>query len=153
MDRDGIISELKELIGSRLSEKGLELVDLIYRYEGSALVLRVLVDWPQGGITLAECSQLNQEIGEMLEERENLQQKYILEVSSPGIDRPLREKSDFQRCLQRKAHFFLREPIGGKIELEGRIVRVQEGSLQIESAQGSVEIPLAIINKAKQLIN
>ncbi|MFH1640417.1 MAG: ribosome maturation factor RimP [Candidatus Omnitrophota bacterium] len=153
MDKQEIISELKDIIGEYLRVQGLDLVDLIYRYEGRGLFLRILTDRPQGGINLAECARLNNEISRILDEKDILQGRYILEVSSPGIDRPLKTKSDFERCMNRKARFFLSEPVNGKIELEGVIAKAEDDSVYIDIEGESVDIPLAKLAKAKQIVD
>ena len=153
MDRDTLIKQLNELIEEFLKSQGLELVEVIYRQEGRTHVLRIFADRPEGGITLEECSLLNREIGRMLEEKNILQEEYLLEVSSPGIDRPLRTQKDFARCINRRARFFLSEPVNGKIEWEGLIVQVGAEAVSLDlSGTGRVEIPLSKINKAKQEI-
>jgi len=152
MDRQEIIVELKNIIGDFLKIQGLELVDLIYRHEGRDLALRILVDRAQGGITLGECAALNNQISEILDEKDILQEGYILEVSSPGLDRPLETKSDFLRCMNRKVKLFLNESINGKIELEGLISKVEDDSVYIDCKNATIQIPLIKINKAKQII-
>lgn len=152
MDKQEIIVELRNIIGEYLKTQGLDLVDLIYRHEGRDLILRILVDRPEGGITLDECLRLNIQISILLDEKDILQTRYILEVSSPGLDRALKTKNDFSRCINRKARFFLNASINGKIELEGRICKTENDSVYIQSNNEIVEIPIAKINKAKQII-
>lgn len=153
MDRQTIINELKSIIGDYLKIRGLDLVDLIYRYEGRGLFLRILVDKPEGGISLDECAGLNNEIGSILDEKDILQEKYILEVSSPGVDRPLVTKSDFLRCINKKVRIFLRESIDGKMELEGLIIKVEDDSVYIDIEGNILEIPLSKITKAKRVVD
>lgn len=152
MDRQEITNALKDIIGDYLKNRGLELVDLIYRYEGRDLFLRIFADRPTGGITLEECAQINTEISRILDEKDILREGYILEVSSPGLDRPLKTKNDFLRCMNRRAKFFLSEPVNGKIELEGVICQATEGAVYIEIEANTVQIPLSKIKKAKQTI-
>jgi len=152
MDRQEIIAQLQNIIGDYLKIQGLDFVDLIYRHEGRDLILRVLADRPEGGITVGECSELNNRITSILDEKDILQTRYILEVASPGLDWPLKTKNDFLRCINRRARFFLNESINGKIELEGLISKVENGSVYIESRSEIIEIPLTKINKAKQVI-
>jgi len=152
MDRQVIIAELKNVIGEYLLNQGLGLVDIIYRHEGRNLIVRILVDRPEGGITVGECAGLNIQISSLLDEKDILQTRYILEVASPGLDRPLKAKNDFLRCISRKARFFFDEPINGKIELEGVISKVENEFVFIESNNEIIEIPLTKINKAKQII-
>jgi ribosome maturation factor RimP len=152
MDRQEIIAQLQNIIDDYLKIQGLHLVDLIYRHEGRDLIVRILVDRPEGGITVGECSELNNRITSLLDEKDILQTRYILEVASPGLDRPLKTKNDFLRCTNRRVRFFLNEPINGKIELEGLISKVENDSVYIESKNEIIEIPLIKINKAKQVI-
>ncbi|MEW6101628.1 MAG: ribosome maturation factor RimP [Candidatus Omnitrophota bacterium] len=152
MDRSGLIEELRVLIGDYLKSEGLELVDLIHRYEGRDLVLRVLADKPQGGITVDECAYLNEQLGRILDEKDILKASYMLEVSSPGLDRPLRTKNDFSRCLSRKVRFFFNEPVRNKLELEAVIEAVGEDAITVSLNGEMLEIPLLKINKGKQVI-
>ena len=152
MNRQEVISELENIIGDYLKVQGLELVDLIHRYEGRDLVLRILADRPEGGINLGECARLNIEISAILDEKDILQTRYMLEVSSPGIDRPLTTERDFSRCVNRRARFFFNESVNGKLELEGTIIKVEDGVVFIDVEGESIDVPLAKINKAKQVI-
>ncbi|RKY33011.1 MAG: ribosome maturation factor RimP [Candidatus Omnitrophota bacterium] len=153
MDKQMIISEVSEAVSACIREQGFELVDIIHRYEGKDLFLRILVDRPQGGITMEECAVLNTQIGLILDEKDILQRRYILEVSSPGLDRPLKSKADFMRCLNRSARFFLKEPVEGKIEIAGKLINVsEEDMIEVRTKDKDICIPLEKINKAKQII-
>ena len=152
MDRQEMTSELENLFGDYLKSLGLELVELICRLEGRGLVLRLLVDKPEGGITLEECAGLNRQMGNLLEEKNIIQERYILEVASPGLDRPLKTKSDFNRSMRRKVKFFLTAPVNGKIETDGVIKEAGLLAVSIETAAGTIELPYSVIKKAKQII-
>jgi len=152
MDRYEITEELCKLIEEYLAARGLELVELIYRREGREQVLRALVDRPEGGISLGECGRLNKDLGMLLDEKNILAESYTLEVSSPGLDRPLREKKDFQRSKGKLVKFFLREMVEGKLEWDGVITEVTDDAVHIEAKDKLLVIPLALINKAKMLI-
>ncbi|MDD5729961.1 MAG: ribosome maturation factor RimP [Candidatus Omnitrophica bacterium] len=152
MRNDALAAELEQIIGDYLKEQGLDLVELIFRYESMGLMLRILADRPQGGITIEECAKLNIRISDILDEKDIIQDRYTLEVSSPGLDRPLRLKKDFLRCLGREVRFFLSEPIAEKIEIAGRIKEVKDESVEVETETGGVEIPFFKITKAKQII-
>jgi ribosome maturation factor RimP len=151
-DKQQVFAQLGAVIQDYLKAQGLELVDLIYRYEGRDLFLRVLADRPEGGITMDECSRVNDDLGKILDEKDLITEHYILEVSSPGLDRPLVTQADFARCLKRKIRVFLREAVEGKIEWEGLISRVEQDKLYLEAQTGIIEIPIEKINKAKQII-
>lgn len=152
MDKEFIREELRNNISDFFTGQGLELVDLIYRYEGKNLFLRILCDRPEGGITMDECARINEELGRLLDEKNIIGSPYILEVSSPGVDRPLRTKGDFLRCLNRRALFFLREPLNGKLEWQGIISKVTDEAVEVEIDGNIIVIALVNISKAKQIV-
>ena len=153
MDNQELIEQLGYIIEDYLKARGLELIDLILRCEGRDLFLRILTDRPNGGITLDECSSVNIDLSRILDEKDIVRQNHILEVSSPGIDRPLKSRSDFLRRLGRKAVFFLAEPIRGKIQWEGFIKEVGGNAVFVDINTQVIEIPFQIINKAKQILD
>jgi ribosome maturation factor RimP len=152
MDKRELSEKLSVMICENLKAQGLELVELICNYQGRDLFLRLLVDKPEGGITIRECGEVNRRVSAMLEEANIIEQGCVLEVSSPGLDRPLSAKNDFLRNLNKKARFFLAEPVNGKVELEGFIRKADDNSVYIETEGLAVEIPFVKINKAKQKI-
>ena len=152
MDRHEVAQQLREFIGPYLHEQGFLLVDLIYRYEGRDLFLRILADRPEGGISIEECAGLNRQISELLDEKGIIEDKFVLEVSSPGIDYPMKAREDFLRCLNKQARFFLSRPIDGKIEYAGIVAEVDQENVFVDTQKKRVKIPLSLINKARQII-
>jgi ribosome maturation factor RimP len=152
MEREVVINEIRGVIEEYLQKGGFELIELIYRFEGRDIVLRILADRPEGGITLDECARLNKEMGFMLDERDIIKEKYTLEVSSPGLDRPLKTRNDFQRCLHRKIKFFLSEKVNGKAEWDGVVEKVEGDALHVNVEGAILKIPIAHIIKAKQIL-
>lgn len=153
MDGGALTDEIKALLEEFLRGKGMELVEFGVRREGGrGLILRLLADWPEGGITLGECAGLNRQICTILDEKEILNEPYVLEVSSPGLDRPLKNKNDFLRCKNKKARFFLNDFVNGKLEWDGLVEKVDEQAVYIRRGQEQMAIPLSKINKAKQEI-
>ena len=143
---------MNRVIAEDLQKNNFDLVELTHRYEGRDLVLRLLVDKPQGGITMDECAGLNRLLGELLDEKDIIPARYVLEVSSPGLDRPLASRKDFTRCLNKQAVFFLNEQVSGKLELRGRISSAGDTSVFIDISGEILEIPLTKINKAKLIL-
>ena len=152
MEDPQLIGQIKGAIAPELLRKGICLVEINKSYQGRTLCLRFIVDKTGGAVTLGECASLNRQIGMILEERELIDDSYVLEVSSPGLDRPLETKDDFTRCQGRRVKFFLIRPINGKIELDGLITEVSEDGVKADIAQETLIIPLSQIQKAKQLI-
>ncbi len=152
MDREALINDFKIFLEEFFKERDLDLVDVIYRYEGGDLFLRVLADKFNGGITMDECASLNRELGALLDEKNLLESRYILEVSSPGLDRNLKTENDFKRSLNKRVRFFLNDYISGKLEWEGVVNKVEGQIVSIDTGNGLIEVPLVKINKAKREI-
>lgn len=152
MRKEEFQTELETIIGGYIKAQSLELVEVKFHYEGKSAFLRILVDRPEGGISLGECAQLNTAIGNLLDEKNIIDHRYILEVSSPGLDRPLKTKNDFIRCIGKKVKFFLNEPISGKIEWDGVVKEVKDDCIIIDTAKGIIEAGFTKVVKGKQLI-
>lgn len=148
---DILAQQLDELISSVLTQTQLILVDLHVRPQGRNIAIQILADKPQGGITLEECSAINRKIGDALEEKKLIAQSYILEVSSPGLDRPLKTVQDFFRVLGREVKFFLSNPVHNKLEYSGIIQKVENDFLVLNLGGATIDIPIQCINKAKQI--
>lgn len=144
--------KIKATVSDLVKDSGYELIDLSLRKVSGVLNLQFLVDRPAGGISLKECASLNEQLGGLLDRENILDERYILEVSSPGVDRPLKNEKDFLRAKGRYIRVFLGEPHDGKIEWEGSIDNVNEGILSLNTAGAVRNIPLSKINKAKQVI-
>ena len=129
-----------------------DLVELNVCRHRSSLTIQILADKKQGGITINECSKLNREIGDAIEGENLITGRYILEVSSPGLDRPLRTTKDFLRVVGREVRFFLSEPVENRIEHIGAIRRVEEENVVIDFNSVEITIPITKVNKAIQII-
>ena len=149
---EDILHKIKELAVVPLEAMGYEVVALNFSKTKGGLIIRFLVDKAKGGISLFECGKLNKYIGELLDGDAILEGKYSLEVSSPGIDRPLDTEKDFLRARGRRVKFFLHEPIGGKLEIEAVVDKVENGVVFIKQNNQIGKISLTNIKKAKQVI-
>lgn len=153
---ESLNEKVLEVIKPILDEEEIVLVGLSIRRQGQDMYLQILADRHTGGITIDECSSLNKRIGDALTTRDLIPTHYILEVSSPGLDRPLKTMQDFLRTMGREVRFFLSEPVENKIEYVGIIKRVEGDVVTIESHLQSrlieIDLPLNKINKAKQVI-
>ena len=106
------------------------------------------------GITLDECAQLNRQIGQILEQQDFLPQGYILEVSSPGLDRPLVSTRDFQRCQGKTIRAVLHQPIEGENVFTGVLDKIEEKQIIINTSDGRIiNISRENISKARQHID
>jgi ribosome maturation factor RimP len=152
MYNEEVIKRVEGLFKDRLEPQGFELVALTYRYENGRNVLRGLVDRPAGGITIAECAGFNRELGLLLEEKDVIPEEYVLEIASPGLDRPLCTERDFARNKGKKIKVFLSEPINGRIEVDGTVGEVSPTGVLLLTGDGCLTVPFGTINKAKRII-
>jgi ribosome maturation factor RimP len=152
VNQEEVINKIKRLVTPILDGEEIELVDLIFRREGKRMVLRLLVDKPQGGISLDNLAKLNQTISQLLDETPIFQESYILEVSSPGLNRPLKLKRDFQRAVGKKVFVITSESIEGKKDFVGELKVVEEENIILKLEGREIKIPLEKIIKARQVI-
>ncbi len=143
-----IAGRVKELIAPYLSESGVELVDITYRREQLGMTLRLLVDTPEG-IKIAECESLSNYLSGLLDQEEVIGERYVLDVSSPGLDRPIKTDRDFERALGKDLEMTTYEPIDGRKTHEGRFVGMDKENIVIESSGVSVVIPRKSIALAR----
>lgn len=156
MKHEAVLEKIRTLILPVLEAKGRELVDLEYKREGQGWVLRLFIDEP-GGITLDGCVEVSREISVLLEVEDPIETAYNLEVSSPGLDRPLTKPADYERFAGRLAKIKSRVPIDVDGEGRGRktFVGVLGGLsddkvvIELEDKKGlRVAIPLGDVEKA-----
>ena len=137
---------LKEKLLPLVKEEDLELVDLEFSPSGSRSLLRIYVDKP-GGVTIDECANLSRKVSDFLDMEELIPHRYNLQISSPGLDRPLVKREDFIRKVGEKVRVFLKEPIDGKLDLVGEIKNLQEETLYL-CTQSEGTKPVVIEEKA-----
>ncbi len=131
-----------------LEELGLELVEVQYRREQSGWVLRLIID-KQGGVSLEDCAAASREISQLLDIEDFIGQAYNLEVSSPGLDRPLKNMADFQRFTGRKAKIKTIEPVDGEHVFIGKIQQTEGEMIILEIGRREVKIPFMQVSKAR----
>jgi ribosome maturation factor RimP len=145
--KDQIVAEVGRLLEPVLAENSLELVEVVFRQEPIGWVLRVVI-YKEGGTTVDDCATVSRELSRLLDVEDLIEQKYMLEVSSPGLDRPLQTERDFLRNRGEKVRLTLE--IDGTVEtLTGIIDNVQDGMLLLKGEGGPVSHPLGAIRKAR----
>jgi ribosome maturation factor RimP len=155
---------------------GLELFDVQLRRESGGTVLRVIIDRPDSGpavsvtpldagaarrqleqdsVGIADCQRVSQDLSAILDvEDDDLEtgaigHAYTLEVSSPGLDRPLRHEADYRRFQGRLAKVVTSEPINGQSAFAGRLAGVDDGNLLLEEGRRTHRVPMARIKRAR----
>jgi ribosome maturation factor RimP len=110
--------------------------------------LRVFADAP-GGITLDQCGVLSRSIGRMLDDADPFESAYTLEVSSPGLDRPMTTAADFKRRIGERVRIQLNDPLDDKHQIEGLLAEVEDNRLVCETQGGKVELKVDQIKRGK----
>lgn len=142
-----IKDKIREIIEIPILRKNIELVDLEWRRERGGWVLRIFIDKP-GGVTVGDCAKISEMISKILDKEDLIHHSYVLEVSSPGIERPLVKKEDYERFKGEKAKIILKTPISGRKNFIGIILGIKGDLVQME-VEGKVwEFPLDNIKKA-----
>jgi ribosome maturation factor RimP len=146
------IKAIEQSAAEIITRLGFELIEFRAINSSGNLSLRFIADRPEGGISLGECAQLNHHIGKVIEENNILNEKYALEVFSPGLDRPLLSPNDFRRAKKKEIHIFLKEEKDGKLEFEGEVLDSNSEGVFIKKDNNELFIPFLIISQAKQVI-
>ena len=127
---------------------GMEIVLIEIKGGGNRSIVRVFIDQPEG-ISLNDCERFSRRFSVLLDVEDWIPFRYVLEVSSPGLDRPLTKETDFQRFAGKNARIRTRLPIEGQRSFKGKILRAGEGRVVMELDQGKqAEISTAEIEKA-----
>jgi ribosome maturation factor RimP len=163
MGPDGSHQRLHEMAARVAGSHGLELFDLQFRRESTGWVLRVILDrpWTPGTagtpgtdvVGIEDCQRVSQDLSALLdveEERLGLPDvKYTLEVSSPGLDRPLRGGTDYARFQGRLAKIVTAEPVEGQTSFAGRLAGLDEGHVLLVEGRRTHRVPVARIKRAR----
>ena len=145
---EDIIAGVTALAGPVLQELGLELFEVEFTPGNPAL--RVFIDRPGGSVSIDDCAAVSGRLSLRLDETDLIHRAYRLEVSSPGLDRPLRHEDDYRRFCGRLARLWLTQPLGGKLDCLGRIGEFHQGMVKLQLRdQESIWVPLAQIKKAR----
>ena len=149
MDTHGIVDYITRIVEPITGRLGLELVDVAFRSEDGRWVLRVTIDH-EDGVKVAHCTAVSKELGVHLEVEDPIPVRYHLEVSSPGLDRPLKNEGDFERFAGRQILIRTHRSVAGRRKIRGILEGVENGVAQVRMADGTlVEVPMEDISFAR----
>ena len=144
-----LIEQIEQIAAPVLDEHAAELVDAQFVHEHGQWVLRFFLDKP-GGITLGDCATISDHIGRILDAADVIKQRYSLEVSSPGINRPLKKEADYHRFIGERVDVTLYAPLNGRRHFKGKLQSVNAGEVVVEvEPQQVFALPLADVAKAR----
>ncbi len=135
------------LIEPHLREQGFELVEVEYVQQGGRWSLRVFIDHP-GGITLDHCQAASQMLSPLLDTERAVEGSYVLEVSSPGFDRPVRKPEDFARFTGERVKLKTYAPVEGRKRFTGSLRGFHDGLIVIECDGATYSIHIENLHKA-----
>jgi ribosome maturation factor RimP len=146
---DATVARIWELAAPLAQTQGLEIIDIELRPEGSRAgrVLRLYLD-KEGGPNMEELSQVSRELGALLDEQDIVEGAYTLEVSSPGINRPLKSPEQFKRFIGKRVRVRTRELIQGRRSFLGALLDVSTDRIALNQEGTRFEIPFAVIEKS-----
>lgn len=150
------LERVREIAGRVAGSRGLTVEDVSLRRERGQQILRVTVDRPgpsasaEESVSISDCEEVSHELGTILDVEDLFTARFTLEVSSPGLDRPLRHADDYRRFEGRLAKIVTREPVNRQTAFAGRLRGVDGDDVLFESEGGKlVRLPLALISRAR----
>jgi ribosome maturation factor RimP len=143
------IGRVWQLAAPLAQTEGMEIVDIELKHEGgrTGRVLRLYLD-KEGGPSMDDLSRMSRSLSDLLDEHDVVDGAYTLEVSSPGINRPLKRPEHFSRCVGKKIRVRTRKMINGRCSFLGRLLEVLPAAIAIDQDGMRWEIPFALIEKS-----
>jgi ribosome maturation factor RimP len=150
-----VIEQVRDIAGRVATSYGLELFDVQFRREASGMVLRIQIDRPgpaataDDSVSVEDCAHVSRDLSAILDVDDVVPTAYVLEVSSPGLDRPLRKAEDYERFAGRRAKLVMREKVDGQGYFKGHLGGLENGHVLIEGEDKRTHrVPLDVITKA-----
>jgi len=140
--------EIEKLIEPLMAQENAELVDLTYAKEGPRWILRVFMD-KEGGITLDDCAYFSDRIGSLIDTAGVVGRSYVLEVSSPGLDRVIKKEKDFARFAGKAVKVRLKAPEQGQRNFQGILKGLVDGKVVLEAAGKTFEFPASLVAETR----
>ena len=150
------LEQIRAIAERVATARGLEIWDIQSRREMGGHVVRVFIDrpgpsaTPEDSVSIEDCAEVNREIGTILDVEDPLPFAYTLEVSSPGLDRPLRNLDEYRRFAGRLAKVVVREAVDNQKAFEGRLTGVDGDIVLLEAPNGRVhKLPVRLITRGR----
>jgi len=146
-----ILDKIKSEINPILKDAKADLFDISIKRASNGIIITLLVD-TEKGISIGECAVINKRVSAVLEEKNIISEKYVVEVASPGLDRPLKNMRDFKKAMGECVDIWLCQQVEDRDFINGIIKEAVEGGVRIEEKNGKrIILPYEKINKAKRV--
>ncbi len=149
--KTAIDRRLASIVRPTIEGMGFELVRLRLM-GGRRALLQIMAERPDGGIEVDECARISRGVSAVLDVEDPISSEYVLEVSSPGIDRPLTRLKDFERWSGYEARLETAEPIDGRRRFNGTLAGVQDGEVLIEIPEGTIGLAFDLLSDARLVL-
>lgn len=154
MEQTTLVKKIERTIAPTAQSMGYELVRVSMIGAGSSRpTLQIMAERPDGTMLIDDCSRLSQAVSALLDVENLIEEAYNLEVSSPGIDRPLTRLKDFERYAGFEARIELHSPVNGQRKFKGILRGIEGETIAFETEQGAaVQLPFGEVDKAKLIL-
>ena len=149
MDYAGVLNRVEKLAAPILEPLGLLLVEREFVTEYGRLVLRVYVEREGDKVSLEDCEAVSRALESLLDVDDLIPSSYVLEVSSPGLDRPLRRREDFERFTGHRVQIKTNEVWEGYKSFTGQLLGLEGEQIVVRGERGDVKIPFSMLAKAR----
>jgi ribosome maturation factor RimP len=156
VDAEHPLDQIRAIAERVAASRGLEIWEIQSRREAVGHVVRIVIDrpgpaaTPEESVSIEDCEQVNREISTMLDVEDPLPFAYMLEVSSPGLDRPLRGEGDYRRFAGRLAKIVVSEAVDNQKAFEGRLRGLEGGDVLLEAPNGRLHrLPLRLVTRGR----
>jgi ribosome maturation factor RimP len=150
-----VVEQVRSLASRVAASYGLEIFDVQFRREAGGMMLRIQIDRPgpaataEDSVSVDDCARVSRDVSAILDVEDVVPSAYTLEVSSPGLDRPLRHADDYRRFAGRRAKVVMREPVDGQRFFRGTLAGVEDGRVVIDAEDHKRHrVPLGAITRA-----
>jgi ribosome maturation factor RimP len=150
-----VVEQVRAVAARVAASYGLDIFDVQFRREAAGMVLRIRIDRPgpastaEDSVSVDDCAAVSRDLSAVLDVEDIVPTAYTLEVSSPGLDRPLRTVDDFRRFAGRRAKVVMREAVDGQTFFKGRLGGVEDGRVIIDAEDRRRHlVPIGIIRRA-----
>jgi ribosome maturation factor RimP len=142
-----IVQGVSDLVEGILEEMGFELVEVEYIHNMGRWILRLVID-KESGVTIDDCAKVSNELGDLIDVKNFIDHSYALEISSPGLDRPLKKEKDVLKAMNKKIKLKMLTPVEGRRNYSGYLRDFENGMLHVEIETGLVALPWSEVDKA-----
>jgi ribosome maturation factor RimP len=147
---EALLETLDSLARRAALAEGLQVAWIELKHHGGSQLFRVFIEREDGSASLADCERLSHRLGLLLDVEDPIDSAYVLEVSTPGLDRPLRNEQDYERFAGRLVRVKTKTPLEGRRRFLGRLGGVRSGAVMIDDEElGEVVVPLPEVDSAR----